>query len=239
MNTRPITANSPDSPGPALSDGIRHRAEAYLIAASARMRRLPTAGGIARRRWAINVTKFLLPAAALALLTTLAMWPELERASEEGRRAMARLGTEIQSGQLIDARYRGVDDKGRPYTLTAATAHQVDPIRIDLTNPKGDITMADGTWLMLQSKLGTFMQHINQLDLRQDVTLYRDDGLTLTTASASVDIKNGAAAGSEPVHAEGPFGTLDAKNGFTVVDKGAAIQFAGPAHVILNGATPP
>ena len=44
------------------------------------------------------------------------------------------------------------------------------------------------------------------------------------TASASIDIKAGAAAGSEPTHVEGPFGTLDAQ-GFTVMDKGSRDRF--------------
>jgi len=66
------------------------------------------------------------------------------------------------------------------------------------------------------------------------VTLYRDDGTTVTTDSASLDLKNGAAASSEPTHAEGPFGTLDAQ-GFTLTDKGTAIQFTGPARLVLNG----
>ena len=51
------------------------------------------------------------------------------------------------------------------------------------------------------------------------MTLYRDDGTTMVTASASIDLKPGAAAGGEPTHAEGPFGTLDAQ-GFTLTDKG-------------------
>ena len=51
------------------------------------------------------------------------------------------------------------------------------------------------------------------------MVLYRDDGTTLYTQSTSMDLKTGAAAGSQPVHAEGPFGTLDAQ-GFALVDKG-------------------
>jgi lipopolysaccharide export system protein LptC len=217
----------------------RATSDSYLVAASARSRRPPAPARLARRRWAITLTKWLLPAAALALLTIVAMWPEMERASEQAQRAVAHLAAEVQSGQLIDARYHGVDDRGRPFTLTAATARQIDPERIDMTIPKGDITLQDGTWLMLHAKKGIYMQHANQLDLTQDVTLYRDDGTTMVTPSASIDMKNGAAAGAEPVHAEGPFGRLDAQGGFTVVDKGAAIQFAGPAHVVLNGASPP
>jgi lipopolysaccharide export system protein LptC len=183
----------------------------------------------------ITLTKWLLPAAALALLATIAAWPELERVRESTRVAFER--TPAGSATLTDARYHGIDDKGRPYTVTAATAVQDGPDRINLTMPKADVTMTDGTWLMVQSKRGVYLQHSNQLDLSRDVTLYRDDGTTMTTASASIDLKAGAAASSEPTHAEGPFGILDAQ-GFTVTDKGTAIQFAGPAHLVLNGASP-
>jgi lipopolysaccharide export system protein LptC len=206
-------------------------------AAVARMRRPPTPGREARRRLFILLSKFLLPVAALALLVTIAMWPELQRATDKARIAMRQVSGEVQGATLTDAVYHGVDDHGRPYTLTAATAQQVGPERINLTIPKGDITLANGTWLMVQAKDGVFMQHINELDLSHDVTLYRDDGTTMLTQSAAIDMKNGAAAGAEPVHAEGPFGVLDAQ-GFTLTDKGSNIQFTGPAHLVLNGSSP-
>jgi lipopolysaccharide export system protein LptC len=208
-----------------------------MAAAAARMRRPPTPGVLARRRLMINLTKWLLPVAALALLATIAIWPELDRATDTARVAFRRVAGAVEGARLIDAHYHGADERGRPYTVTADMAQQMDPERINLTKPKGDITLDNGSWLMVHSKKGVFMQHANQLDLSDDVTLYRDDGLTLVTSSASVDLKNGAAASSDPTHAEGPFGTLDSQ-GFTVVDKGAIIQFTGPAHVVLNGASP-
>jgi lipopolysaccharide export system protein LptC len=209
-----------------------------MVAAAARIRRLPSSRHLARRHILITLTKFLLPALALALLASIALWPEFDRAKEQALLALRHLGNEIEGAQLIDARYHGIDDKGRPYTLTAATAQQAGPERFRLTTPKGDITLQDGTWLMLQAKQGVFIQHNNQLDLSHDVTLYRDDGTMMVTASASIDLKNGAAAGADPVHAEGPFGTLDAQ-GFTLLDKGSTIQFPGPAHLVLNAATSP
>jgi lipopolysaccharide export system protein LptC len=215
----------------------RRSGNRLVVAAAARMRRLPTSRHLARRHILITLTKFLLPALALALLSTIALWPEFDRAQNEARLALRRVSNEVEGAQLIDARYHGTDDQGRPYTLTAATAQKAGPERVNLTTPKGDITLQDGTWLMLQARQGVFIQHTNQLDLSHDVTLYRDDGTTLVTASASIDMKNGAAAGADPVHAEGPFGTLDARGGFTLLDKGATIQFAGPAHLVLNGAS--
>jgi lipopolysaccharide export system protein LptC len=217
---------------------IPRRPGRQLVAAAAeRIRRVPDPGGLARRRVVINITKWLLPAVALVLLSTIALWPQIGRMSDSARIAYRRMTAEVGGATVTDARYRGIDEHGRPYTLTAVTAQQDGPDRINLTTLKGDITLGDGTWLMLQSKQGVFLQHSGQLDLSHDVTLYRDDGTTLTTASAAVDLKNGAATSAEPTHAEGPFGTLDAQ-GFTLTDKGAAIQFAGPAHLVLNGASP-
>jgi lipopolysaccharide export system protein LptC len=222
---------------PLSSDGNdEHRTGGYLLGgASTRDRRPPVPRRIARRRFVITLTKWVLPVAAACLLSLIALWPEIDAASTKARLALSHVSGEVEGGKLIDARYNGLDEKGRPYTVTAATAWQISPEKVGLTVPKGDITLENGTWLMLTARQGTFIQRQNQLDLVKDVTLYRDDGTTMHTESASIDVKAGAAGGSEPVHVEGPFGVLDAQ-GFTVMDKGNAIDFPGPAHVVLNGA---
>jgi lipopolysaccharide export system protein LptC len=226
MSVRPISPSSHHD----------HQTGGYLMgAASTRDRRPPTPGRIARRRFLITLTKWVLPLAAMGLLSMIALWPEIDAATTKARLAMNHVSGEVEGGKLIDARYNGIDERGRPYTVTAATAWQIDAQKVGLTLPKGDITLENGTWLMLTSKQGTFVQGTNQLDLVKDVTLYRDDGMTMHTESASIDTKAGAAAGSQPVHVEGPFGVLDAQ-GFAVMDKGNAIDFSGPAHVIMNGA---
>ena len=203
---------------------------------AARTRRPPTARGIARRRWMVRSSKFLLPLLALTLLSTLALWPELNREADQARIAYRRVvgGADADAARLTDARYRGVDERGRPYTITADTAVQVSPERVNLANPVGDSTMQNGTWLQLSAKYGVYMQHIGQLDLQDNVVLYRDDGTTMKSATATMDLKVGAASGNDPVHAEGPFGVLDAK-AFALADKGDLIQFTGPATLVLNG----
>ncbi|PPQ31703.1 LPS export ABC transporter periplasmic protein LptC [Rhodopila globiformis] len=228
MSLRQGTVNEPQDL-PVRSTG------GYLLGAGTRLRSLPTPGHIARRRFLITVTKWLLPLAAMMLLALIALWPEIDRATSKARLAMSHVAGEVDGGKLVNARYNGVDEKGRPYTVTAATARQMDADRVVMTMPKGDITLQNGTWLMLTAKDGTYLQKLNQLDLVNNVTLYRDDGTTMHTASASIDTKAGAAAGSAPTHVEGPFGTLDAQ-GFTVMDSGTAIDFPGPAHVVLNAA---
>ena len=211
-------------------------AERLVGIAASRLRRPPSPGRIARRRLMILLAKLALPALALALLTTMAMWPELKRRAAEVRWDLHQMVPDVAGDTVIDARFHGIDEHGRPYTVTASEATQVNPDRINLTIPKGDVTLQNGTWLMLQSKDGVYRKQEDELDLSHAVTLYRDDGTTMLTESAAVDMKNGAAAGAQPVHAEGPFGVLDAKGGFTFTDKGEEVQFAGPAHLVLNGA---
>jgi len=211
-------------------------AERLVGIAASRLRRPPSPGRIARRRLMILLAKLALPALALALLTTMAMWPELKRRAAEVRWDLHQMVPDVAGDTVIDARFHGIDEHGRPYTVTASEATQVNPDRINLTIPKGDVTLQNGTWLMLQSKDGVYRKQEDELDLSHAVTLYRDDGTTMLTESAAVDMKNGAAAGARPVHAEGPFGVLDAKGGFTFTDKGEEVQFAGPAHLVLNGA---
>jgi lipopolysaccharide export system protein LptC len=226
MSGRPLPSTGPED----------RQTGSYLLGGSGARERVPPAPRrIARRRLVITLTKWLLPMTAMALLASIALWPEIQDAVTRSRLRMNHVSADVDGGKLLSARYNGVDQKGRPYTITAATAWQIDPERVGLTIPKGDITLENGTWLMLTAKAGTFMQHLNQLDLVKDVTLYRDDGTTMHTESASIDLKAGAAAGSEPTHVEGPFGVLDAQ-GFTVMDKGTAMDFPGPAHLVLNGA---
>jgi lipopolysaccharide export system protein LptC len=223
------------TPIPARSAPTRRPGHQLISAAAARVRKVPDPSGLARRHLMIVLIKWLLPVGALLLLASIALWPELGRVRDTVRMTIEH--TAAGGATMTDARYRGIDDHGRPYTVTAATAQQDGPDRINLTMPKADITLTNGTWLMVQSKLGVYLQNSSQLDLSRDVTLYRDDGTTLKTASASIDVKAGAAASDQPTHAEGPFGTLDAQ-GFVVTDKGTAIQFNGPAKLILNGTQP-
>jgi lipopolysaccharide export system protein LptC len=166
------------------------------------------------------------------LLSLVALWPELTK-DERSRLAAGVRGAEAQSGQLTDLYYRGVDERNRPYAVTASGAQQISPERINLVDPKGDINLENGDWMMAQSRQGVYMPHASQLDLSGDVVLYRDDGVTLTTDSATLDLKGGVASSAEKVHVEGPFGSLDAQ-GFAVLDRGLVMQFTGPGRLVLN-----
>lgn len=198
------------------------------------IRIVPSALSIARRRRRIGLAKLLLPTLAACLLAAVALWPEL---SGDGPLGTASLKGEpiTPTGEIIDARYRGVDAAGRRFTITAAIAAQHGPELIDLVDPKGDIGRADGPWMFGEASKGVFDRASRQLDLSGHVMLYRSDGTMLTTHVATIDLAAGVAVGNSRVHVQGPFGTLDAQ-GFSVSDAGKVVRFAGPGRLVLNAA---
>lgn len=224
MSVTPLPSSRPPPRGPSRPALLRGPAGA----------RRPARLASPQRRWLVGLTKRVLPLVALALLLLVAFWPEIQGNGDRSRISYRRIDITPEGGQLTDAHYQGVDSSGRPYTVTATRVRQVGPERTDLEAPKADMQMQSGEWLMVQAKRGIYEQKANRLDLAGDVTLYRDDGTVLVTESASLDMRANAAAGHEMVHAEGPFGTLDAQ-GFAVLDRGAVVQFTGPARLVLNG----
>jgi len=147
-----------------------------------------------RRRCAIRTAKYLLPLVALALLSSIAFWPELSRGLANGRVTWRRLAAIApDAGQMLRPRYHGVDERQRPYTVSADSANRDGPERLNLTAPVGDVTLENGTWMLLRARTGVFMQHANELDLAHAVTLYRADGTIMRSATATMNLRLGAA----------------------------------------------
>ncbi|HTH99985.1 MAG TPA: LPS export ABC transporter periplasmic protein LptC [Acidisoma sp.] len=201
-----------------------------------RGRKMPSAGALKRRRRLVTWMKRLLPLAALMLLSMVMLWPELVSQHNPARVSyhLATGADGTDQGSMLKAHYEGLDDTGRPYTMTAAKAVQTDADTVVLTQPAGDMTLKSGTWLMVQSLDGLYHAKAQHLDLSNHVVLYRDDGTTVRTSKAAINLKQATASGHEKVNADGPFGTLDAQ-GFAITDHGSRLHFTGPAKLVLDG----
>jgi len=200
-----------------------------------RARRAPTRGQMARRAFLLRWAKRLLPLAGVGLLLTVALWPEFERDKARVQVSMRGLGARPEAVRVVAPRYQGLDERNRPYTVTADLALQAGEDRtVALERPRADILLAGGGWALLEAREGRYDRDRNRLDLAGAVTLWNDDGTMLVTDGAEVDLAEGAARGDRPVRAQGPFGTLSA-DGFRLRDRGAVVVFTGRARVVLEG----
>jgi len=142
---------------------------------------------------------------------------------------------------MTNPRYVGTDSDNQPFSITADLARNISDqgTRVTLVMPKADITLEDGTWLVLTANDGEYSRAEKTLNLAGEVNLYHDSGYEFRTERAAIDLTAGTAASNDPVEGQGPFGRLEA-SGFRMVNKGKVIHFLGRSKLTLYpGAKPP
>lgn len=188
-----------------------------------------------RRSRLIAVFKYGLPAIAAIMVFIVVIWPQLQPRVDRFRMGLAAL----QEGQgeaptLINARYEGVDIKGRPFLVTADEVVNMpaDGDKVGLQAPHADLTLKEGGWLSLTGQRGIYDQKAELLELWENVSLFHDGGHQFTTSAATIDLVNGTASGTQPVEGQSPLGDLTAE-GFRVIDDGRTVYFDGRARMVI------
>lgn len=183
----------------------------------------------------VGLMKVLLPAMAAGLILLVVAWPQIRFDADRFRIGISGLlPGQADNLSMLNARYESVDQKDRPYTITADMASQSehDENLIDLHLPKADMTLQDGTWLALTAESGQYDRQDEMLVLSGAVSLFHDKGFEMRTESARIDLARGIAEGHQPVQGHGRAGTINAQ-GFRVLDRGTRIVFTGKSQLVL------
>ncbi len=183
----------------------------------------------------VTLMKICLPAGALALAGLVVLWPQMQVSDKGFRPGVASVGPQDADHlRMVNARFSGLNDKTMPYTVTAPLAVQDGPEadEIELTSPKTDITLKDGSWLAITADRGRYFQGRQILDLFGMVNLFHDSGYEFQSTRAHIDLVAGTAEGDQPVTGQGPFGELTAE-GFRISDKGKTVHFTGTAKLVI------
>ena len=185
----------------------------------------------------VVLMKLVLPALALAIIALIISWPQLS-----ADHTKFRLGDKIKNvfaattdGLSMDQpRYVGVDDKNRPYEVTAFRASQQSTAddRLDLVNPQADLAVTDSEWLALSAATGLYDKSLNMIDLAGGVTVFHDRGYTVTSDTVRLLLDEGMATSDDPVSAHGQSGIATGE-GFRLYDRGERIIFTGKSKVVL------
>lgn len=183
----------------------------------------------------VAVMKWMLPAIAIALIVLVASWPYVKPKTEMISIQSLILGTMEKGGpSVVNARYLGADDQGRPFAVSADEANNLslNSQVIELTMPKADMGLDDGTWVFLTADEGRFDRAGKALKLTGSVDLFHDSGYEFRTSVAHVDLSRGLVWGDEPVSGQGTFGVLHAE-GFRLKNGEKTIRFLGKSKLTL------
>jgi lipopolysaccharide export system protein LptC len=204
-----------------------------------KMVRRPRPPHLARRTRVVAAMRLILPTIAALLLAALALWSRFGFDSNSFRLAMGSLGlASIDTLSMENPHFEGIDDKKRPFSLSAAKATQVDEQTdvIELAAPQADITLEDGAWLTLTADRGSYRRTAQLLDLNGQVNLFHDQGYELHTRDVHIDLSKGSAVSNQAVDGHGPSGELTAQ-GMEVTDGGKHIRFLGLTRLTLYNAS--
>lgn len=183
----------------------------------------------------VRMMKLLLPLIAVVLIAMIALWPHLRADGSQFSIGFSNIGiSDAKDPSMINARYVGTDNQNQPFAITADIAKKTDDITqsILLELPKADLTMSDGSWVVLTAQSGLYDRPTEYLELEGDVNVFHDSGYEMHTDAAAIDLANGSAQGYSPVIGQGPFGQINSE-GFRLIDKGRTIIFTGKTSATL------
>ena len=183
----------------------------------------------------VSLMKVLLPALALVLVAMITVWPYLQEEGNRFRIGFSALkAREASQPRMTNPRFVGLDERDRPFAIIADLARKAEGSDsvVELEMPKADLTLDDGTWLVLTSESGVFRRDERNLSLSGAATLFHDSGYEIRANSAVIDLAKGEASSNEPVTGSGPFGDLQAE-GFVLHDKGKVINFNGKTRLVM------
>lgn len=184
----------------------------------------------------VGTMKLILPLVAGLLITMVIAWPQIgeQPATLQLVSAPVQVAGPEGGQKVVNARFTGRDRNDQPYVLTADEARQpnTNSNRVQLKNPKADITLKSGAWVAATAPRGVYSTEDSVLTLDGGISLYRDDGYEIRTRSATIDLGRGTARGANRVVGSGPSGTLAAK-GFRILNEGQRLLFTGKSKLVL------
>ncbi len=191
-------------------------------------------GQLGSRRRFVRFMKFVLPVGAVALVGLIAAWPQLSKRDGRFGLTFSSVNTEEMALVMNNPRYRGSDNQGQPFVITAdrATQDPDDAKQVTLDRVAADITLNNGAWVSLSANSGLFNNATQLLTLHGDINVYSDRGYEFHGINAEVDLTTGVIASDDKVWGHAALGSIRA-NGMRVYDRGKAIVFINGVKTTL------
>lgn len=164
-----------------------------------------------RRVFVVRALKIGLPLVALGVFASLFLF---NNAAFDGRISFDGVDVSaLDDGlKLTNPRFTGATRRGEPFTVTAAWAlpDGPQPEKIELSEVKGDIDLADGRHLTLTARAGLIRPDDNHVALSDAVRLETSDGYTVTAEAAAFDAQTEKVTATGDVVAESALGRIAA-----------------------------
>ena len=210
-----------------MSDGV-------VTDKDGRQRRAAPGGGQDRR---VRAARIVLPLAAIALVALLALAPLSKDKDVSFLLDKNKVEVASERMRVEAAQYRGTDDKGQAFSLTAGRAVQptsADPI-VRMNDLAARIQLRDGP-ASLTAGRGRYDMTAERVAMDGPLTFQDSDGYKLTTSDVVADLKTRTMASGGRVDGKMPLGTFSAGRLRADLDERHVVLDGGAKLKIVQGA---
>ena len=192
----------------------------------------PPKGRARQHTLVVKTLRWLLPAimiAVVALLVGLVVQHTAARRAASHREAQAPI-------KMVNPRFFGRDNQGRPYILGAKEAARDEASLeiVRLRDPSVTLDMDGPHPSNLTADTGVYHEDTRILYLKGHVKADNAHTSRFATDEAVVNTQTGVVSGPEALSSQTPLGNLQSRS-FDVFDKGNRLVFKGGVHARLNG----
>lgn len=180
-----------------------------------------------RRSQRVHIARRWLPRVGAGLLAFTLVWMMV--------RAVIAIvvASDFQTGEvhMINPKFMGRDEKGRPYSITAqdAVRDARRPDRVRLTKPVMLLDNPGAPPTRMVARTGALDQTVHTLVLDGDVVGDNGQGSIFRSQHAVIDTDGGAVRGDSAVEGVGPLGRITA-SAYSISPHGDHIMFSGGVH---------
>jgi len=183
----------------------------------------------------MGLLKLALPAAAIAVLLTIIIWPLTKVQEFSFLLAKDKVAMATERLRIDTAVYRGETARGEAFVISAGSAVQrssAQPV-VELKNLKARLAMADGPAVVIAPS-GRYFLDRDKLQISGPVTLDSAAGYSLDSATVDIDLNSRKVSTNAPVTGKLPIGTFRAGN-FNADIQGRKLVMAGGVHLRIYG----
>ncbi len=183
----------------------------------------------------VLLLKVILPSLALVLIISVILWPILNSQEDFFSVNITKEDREsAKNMQVFNATYSGMMDDSSQFTVTAELMEQTNPNdnMIILTNPKGDLLAADGTWHVFSADQGKLNKKTGTLKMTGNVNAFQDSGLELAIDSLIINFEKNSGYSFDDVTGQGSIGNIISQ-GLRLHNGGSKIDLLGKSKIII------
>lgn len=200
---------------------------------------------IVRQRWAapggsqdrvVRAARIALPLGAVALVGFLTLAPLAKDSDVSFLLDKNKVEVASERMRVDAAQYRGTDDKGQPFSLTAQSAVQstsADPV-VRMNDLAARIQLSDGPASLVAGR-GRYNMTAERVAMDGPLTFQAADGYKLTTSDVVADLKTRTMASGGQVAGRMPLGTFSAGRLRADLDQKHVVLDGGASLKIVQG----